>query len=70
MEMMNVAKARSKKPSRFGLVIFDEQPTLVSSIVDARSRDNFIRSLDRIESSKSKTYLGRALDFSRLKQFL
>ncbi|CAK8697348.1 unnamed protein product [Clavelina lepadiformis] len=57
------------EPTQFGLLTFDDHNKILSSIVDDKTRAEFYAAIENFNHTMRSTYIGRALDFSRLKQF-
>jgi len=53
-----------------GLVKFSNEKQILSSIILEKNRRDFYNTLNLIKYSMKTTFIGEALDFTRLKQFL
>ena len=59
----------SHEKGRVGLVTFDQQPSVIVSLLGKATRSNVTESIDKLDSKLLPTYLGEALDWVRMKQF-
>ena len=69
-DIKQLAQQRMDDKSRFGLMTFDEDVKVLSSIEMGKTKAEFEMLRRQIKTGKSKTMVGRALDYTRLKQFL
>ena len=58
------------KPTKIGLISFDDRTKLLRNISLPASRQGVFAAVDQMKLGFSDTYIGHALDFSRIAQFL